>query len=332
MSNLKLFIFACLAGILATGGLLSLSCSGPTAYKPSGLPELIAFTSNRDKLGHIYTVKPDGTALKATSTDNRTTDGLPAWSPDGSKIAFSSNQSDNYEIWTMNADGSGRTKLTTRQSRNFLPRWSPDGSKIVFTGEVFNEEGVANTEIFVVNSDGSGLAQITDKAQEVEGTGATAGGGHSDKAGWNSVPAWSPDSSKILFSSARDGNPVTPILYTMNPDGSGQQKFGLFFEVDGSEPDWSPANNKITFVRGTAAKRDIWVTDGGSPFPLLGAKKLTDNIDNNYHPVWSPDGKQIAFVSDAGNNEDIFIMNADGSNLRRLTTEKSIDNYPAWRP
>jgi TolB protein len=328
MSNLKPFIFTCLAGMLAAGILLSASCSGATAYKPSGLPELIAFTSNRDKVGHIYTVKPDGTDLKVTSSDNLTSDGLPAWSPDGSKIAFSSNQSDNYEIWTMNADGSGRVKLTNRQGRNFLPHWSPDGKQIAFTGEVLNVDLVHDIEIFVVNSNGSGLAPLTGSARLDPAT----GGGQTAAALWNGVPAWSPDGSKILFSSNRDGNPVTPVLYTMNPDGSGQQKFGRFFEVDGSEPDWSPANNKIVFVRGTAAKGDIWVMDGGSPFPLLTAKKLTNNIDNNRRPVWSPDGKQIAFVSDAGNNEDISIMNADGSNVRRLTSEKSTDNYPAWRP
>lgn len=331
MSNLKPFIFACLAVILAAGGLLSVSCSPTTAYRPSGLPELIAFTSNRDRAVHIHTMKPDGTGVQAISTDNQTADGLPAWSPDGTKIAFSSNQSYKYEIWTMNADGSSRARLTGRQSRNFLPRWSPDGSKIVFSGEVFNDQGIAETEIFLVNADGSGLVQLTGDAHAGEGTGMAAGEAHSHKVSWNSVPTWSPDGSKILFSSNRDGNPATPLLYVMNPDGSGQQKFGLFFDVDGSEPDWSPVNNKITFVRGTAAKRDIWVMDGNSTFPLLGAKKLTDNIDNNSHPVWSPDGRQIAFVSDKYGNDDIFVMNADGSNVRQLTTEKVYDNYPAWR-
>jgi Tol biopolymer transport system component len=74
------------------------------------------------------------------------------------------------------------------------------------------------------------------------------------------------------------------------------------------------------------------VIDGRSPFPLLTAKKLTDNIDNNINPVWSPDGRQIAYVSDAGNNKDIYIMDADGSNLHRLTYEKSTEGYPSWRP
>ncbi len=68
MSNLKPFIFACLAGMLATGGLLSASCSSPTPYRPSGLPERIAYASDSDGSVHIYTIKPDGTDIQATST------------------------------------------------------------------------------------------------------------------------------------------------------------------------------------------------------------------------------------------------------------------------
>ena len=327
MSNLKLFVFACLAGTLATGGLLSLSCSAAPAFKPSGLPERIAYASDSDGCVHIYTIKPDGTDIQPTSSDNRTNDGMPAWSPDGTKIAFISNQSDKYEVWTMNSDGSGRKRLTDLKLLSSLPRCSPDGSKIVFSSQITGADGHRYVEIFVMNSDGTGLQQITDStiiAAQAEKPG--------DRTYWNSVPTWSPDGSKILFGSNREGDGVTPVLYTMNPDGSGQGKFGLFADVDGAQPDWSPATGKIVYVRGSAAKGDIWVMDGYSPFPLLTAKKLTDNIDNNTAPVWSPDGKEIAFNSDAGNNKDIYIMNADGSNSRRLTTDKANDGFPSWRP
>ncbi|MDD5648083.1 MAG: DPP IV N-terminal domain-containing protein, partial [Dehalococcoidia bacterium] len=154
---------------------------------------------------------------------------------------------------------------------------------------------------------------------------------HSHRAGWNSAPAWSPDGSKILFASNRDESSINPIIYIMNSDGSDQKKFGLIVDVDGSEPDWSPITNKIVWVRGTAAKGDIWVMDASSPFPLVTAKKLTDNINDNRSPVWSPDGTQIVFVSDANGNKDLFIMNADGSNIRRLTYGKSNNVNPTWR-
>ena len=333
MSTLKPIVLGCLAVIVACSGLLAVACSnGGATYKPSGLPELIAFTSDRDKPGHIYTINPDGTAIETTSSDNFTTDLLPAWSPDGTKIAFSSNQSGKYEIWTMNSDGSGRRRLTDRKSFSSMPKWSPDGEKIVFTSRTVGQQGISNTDIFTMNADASSLLQITDGA----GLAAQAGlAGQSstgeEKSYWNSVPAWSPDGSKILFGSNRSGDGIVPILYAMNPDGSGQSKFGWFADIDGTEPEWSPVTNKIVCVRGSVAKGDIWVMDGGAPFPLLTAKKLTNNIDNNHSPAWSRDGRQIAFVSDTNGNQDIFIMNADGSNLHSLTNGKSNNIGPAWR-
>ena len=312
--------------------LIAASCSGSTVtYKSSNLPGLIAFASERDNTAHIYTVKPDGNDLKSTSSDNQTFDGLPAWSPDGTRIAFNSNQSDNYEIWSMNEDGSDRRKITSEKEKNYAPSWSPDGTRIAFIGERKDAAGDASVEIFVINSDGSDFKQVTDSSTWVSSAepSAESGQGHSEKVRWNSVPTWSPDGFKILFASNRDD--TRPILYTMNPDGSDQKKLGLFFEVDGTQPDWSPVTNKIIFVRGSVARGDIWVMDGGSPFPLLTAKKLSDNLDNNHSPAWSPDGAQIAFISDTHGNADVFIMNADGSNVRRITYDKANDYHPTWR-
>lgn len=206
MSNLKPFILACLAVILAAGGLLSASCSAAPALKPSGLPERIAYASDSDGSVHIYTIKPDGTDIQPTSSDNRTNDGMPAWSPDGTKIAFISNQSDKYEVWTMNSDGSGRKRLTDLKLLSSLPRWSPDGSKIVFSGQVTGGGGHRFVEIFVMNADGSGLQQLTQSGLR-EATGSHSGGHDHAKEipGWNGVPTWSPDGSKILFGSNREG-------------------------------------------------------------------------------------------------------------------------------
>jgi len=173
------------------------------------------------------------------------------------------------------------------------------------------------------------MKQLTDSSTWNNGSNTSD---EDERLGWNSAPTWSPDSSRILFASNRDITGTSPILYIMNADGTDQKKFGLFFDVDGTAPDWSPVTNQIVFVRGSAAKGDIWVMDGGSPFPLLTAKKLTTNLDNNSSPVWSPDGKQIAYVSNTYGKDNIFIMNADGTGVRRLTSSQSNnDRNPAWR-
>lgn len=335
MSNFRLLTLLCLTMLLTLSASSFFACAGPaTDYKPSGVASLIAFTTDRDQLPHIYTINPDGTDLRSISSENQTSDALPGWSPDGSRMAFSSSRSGDYEIWVMNADGSDRKKLTNRKSWDGLPRWSPDGKRIVFTGEIRDENSLPNFEIFSINSDGSDLRQLTDTMslpKHEESASEEAGHSHHHNTAWNSVPTWSPDGSLILFSSNRDGEGVSPILYTMNPDGSNQKKFGLLIDADGSDPDWSPVTNKIVWTRGTAAKGDIWVMDASSPFPMLTARKITDNIDDNRHPVWSPDGTQIAFVSDTNGNIDIYVMNADGSNIRRLTYGTSNNVNPSWR-
>jgi Tol biopolymer transport system component len=321
MSNLNTALTGGLTGLLILVTLFAAACTSSVASnKRSDLPSLLAFSSERDNAVHIYTTKTDGTDIKATSTDNQTRDGLPMWSPDGTRIFFHSNEADNYYIWSMNADGTDRKHLTSRNGMNTSPRQSPDGTKIVFVGdymEITCEDDRRTVEILVIDSDGTNFKRLT--------TSSKSGNG------WNLAPTWSPYGSKILFSTNREISCAQPILYTMNADGSDQKRFGFIFPVAGTEPDWSPVTNKIVFARSNGTKGEIWVMDAGSPFPDWTAKKITDNLGNNRSPVWSPGGKQIAFVSDFCGNDNIFIMDADGGNVCRVTSGKSNDNHPSWR-
>jgi len=127
----------------------------------------------------------DGTG-QVNLTSNPAQDAEPAWSPDGSHIAFTSTRDGTTDIYVMNADGSSPVRLTTGGGMQLS--WSPDGTKIAFVGV---------GGLSVINVDGSDLRSLTNNA---------------------SHPKWSPDGTKIAFTSYRDGNWE---IYVINPDGSG---------------------------------------------------------------------------------------------------------------
>lgn len=153
-------------------------------------------------------------------------DVLPAWSPDGKKIAFMSFRDRNAEIYVMRADGSGQKRLTHNAGAgntglDYKPAWSPDGKKIAFTSwRNFN------SEIYVMNADGSRERNLTRHR------------GNVNNGGFDDRPAWSPDGKKIAFSSSRNrNNNYNDEIYVMNANGTGQTR--ITRDVRGDlEPDW----------------------------------------------------------------------------------------------
>jgi Tol biopolymer transport system component len=131
----------------------------------------------------IYVMDADG-SNETRLTDNDAEDYGPTWSPDGAKIAFTTNRDDDYEVYVMNADGSDPTNLTNDLAADgwWAPYWSPDGTKIAF---VSDRDG--NSEIYVMDADGGNPVNLTNNAE------------------WDGLPVWSPDGKKIAFKSTRDG-------------------------------------------------------------------------------------------------------------------------------
>jgi dipeptidyl aminopeptidase/acylaminoacyl peptidase len=217
------------------------------------------------------------------------------------RIAFGSNRDGNFEIYAMNADGSGQTRLTDNPASDHAPAWSPDGSKIAFRS--YRDE---NAEIYVMNADGSGQIRLT------------------DNPAIDDAPAWSPDGSKIAFESYRDDNWE---IYMINADEAEQTRLTNNPAWD-SDPAWSPDGSKIAFHSNRDGNFEIYVmnADGSDP------TNLTNNPAGDYRPAWSPDGSKIAFASERNGNFEIYVMNADGTSPTNLTNNPDKDDAPAWSP
>ena len=149
------------------------------------------------------------------------------------RIAFASTGDGDWEIYVMNADGTGQTRLTVNTADDFSPAWSPDGGKIAF---VSGRDG--NFDIYVMNADGSGQTPLTNNpADEFD-------------------PDWSPDGIKIAFFSLRDDGDEE--IYVMTADGTGQTRLTTSI-ADENAPRWSPDSNKIAFQTLRDGNYEIYV-------------------------------------------------------------------------
>ena len=207
----------------------------------------------------------------------------PAWSPDGTKIAFASNRNGDWDLFVMEAAGSWLMPLTIGTGSDDRPAWSPDGAHIAFES---NRDG--DFDIYLMNSDGSGAVNLRDGPAE-------------DRA-----PAWSPDGTRIVFSS--NGG-----LHVINANGTGFRRLtGLTTDTS---PDWSPDGRRILFTRSGVLHvvdtdgyllRSLNVTGDGATWAPDGNRIVFSNSNlfvinadgsglrnlNVYglDPVWSPLG------------------------------------------
>lgn len=266
----------------------------------------LVFMSGTNDAGgpQLYTATGAGTNWARLTKNSAGGDYYPKWSPDGSKVIFSSNMEGTLQVYVINADGSNQTRLTNNSSNDFMPVWSPDGKKIVFASDRDN-----NHEIYVMNADGSNQVRITNNV-------------YSD-----AEPAWSPDGNKIVFTSDRDG---TEEIYVMNADGSNQERITNNAYTD-SYPVWSPDGRKIVFQSNEFAEFQIFTMNPDG----TGRTQLTDVLADNKYPSWSPDSTKIVFYSKRdciNDNGEIYIMNADGGSQTRITFSQCTDSgIASWK-
>ncbi|MGB7296276.1 MAG: Tol-Pal system beta propeller repeat protein TolB [Candidatus Aminicenantales bacterium] len=260
-----------------------------------------------------------------------------------SKIVFVSDRDGNDELYMMDYDGQGQTRLTFNTLRDYMPSWSPDGKTIAYTsyknlnaglyllnleaGKImavstrgtnfspsFSPDGKrlafcstmdGNTEIYVANSDGKNIRRLT------------------FNEAIDASPSWSPTGREIAFISDRSGL-GQPQIYIMDAEGSNVRRisFGGSYH---DAPAWSPTGDRIVYVSRVENIFDLYVLNLRNNQII----KLTESNARNESPSWSPDGRHIVFSSNLSGSLQLYAVDYDGANLRRLTSQGN-NKLPDW--
>jgi TolB protein len=255
---------------------------------------------------------------------------------------------DVQEIYIADYDGANPQRVTNTRTLNITPAWSPDNQVIAYTS--YRPSGTFGTFQDLV------LSYIH------TGDRKTPANGSPQKQ--NFLPAWSPDGSKIAFTTSRDGNPE---IYIMNRDGTGLRRMTNNPAIDVT-PTWSPNGNQIAWVSDRTGNPKIYImnVDGTGQRTLINEicdrptwssgqfneiayaartgpgydikiydfasgeiRKITDGIGTNESPAFSPNGRHIAFTSTRSGNNEIFTIARDGNDLRQITREGN-NKFPNW--
>ncbi len=255
----------------------------------------------------IWVMSADGTRMvQLTDTDDYEFD--PAWSPDGSKIAYS----DGDDLYVMDADGTDVTQVTTSPQPDMSPTWSPNGTQLAF-----HSLRNANYDVYKINVNGTGETRLT------------------TDAAFDWQPDWSPDGTRIAFASTRAGG--ADDVYTMSTTGTGVTRLTAHPANDTS-PAWSPDGSRIAYQSSRTGNMDVFTMAAADGSDRV---QVTSDPNGEGGANWAPDGSQLAFynsvILDANVPEppvenDIYRVNVDGTQRARVTTAITHDTSPDWRP
>ncbi|PYP94595.1 MAG: hypothetical protein DMD38_15360 [Gemmatimonadetes bacterium] len=297
--------------------LQSLSLSAQFGVAPldgsagGGGPGRIVFHSARDGTPQIFRMNPDGGEQQAI-TEGPGNAVWPDISRNGRLIAFASNRSGNNEIYVLDLSDGTLVNVSASSADDNWPRWSPNGHRLVFHS---NRDGDYN--IYTVNADGTDLRRVT------------------NDAALDQWPDWSPNGKQIAFRRGTD-------VYVADADGEEEnvRQLTIAPALDQMAA-WSPNGKQIAFMSVRDGYPSVFLMSAEgetaeNPAINLTPKDATDAASAwlSRAPSWSKDGRQIYFMSfrpSTGGDVELFVMNADGSDVRRLTEAVGEDGGPRSR-
>ncbi len=249
----------------------------------------------------IYIFDYDGAGMRAVSR-NGSINLSPAWSPDGTRISYTSYRDNNPDLWVTDLTSGRHAKISAHPGINAGGEWAPDGAEIALTLSKDQD-----SEIYAVDPAGSILRRLT------------------RSWGIDVSPTYSPDGERLAFVSARYG---TPQIFLMDRDG---ENVARLTQMGGHNvsPAFSPDGSRVAFAARDEGRFDIFVinTDGS------GLKRLTQSKGDDEDPTWSPDGNHLLFSSSRdGRGKQLYIMTADGKAQTRITDGTGSFSNPQWGP
>jgi len=257
---------------------------------------------------------PEGLLQLSTDTEQ---DDFPAWSPDGRRITFASNNTGVYEVYVMNADGSAVTQLTVDDGTYLKddPAWSPDGTQLAFAWHS------DITRVYAFDVELAAVRPFDPMEPTAEGYPKALSNDYADAFS----PAWSPDGRRIA-------------LVMFDPEGERQVfsldlSSGKYSQItrgpsSGGKPSWSPDGSRIAFAADLQGASDIFLVGADGS----GLTQLTTDPAYESDPSWSPDGRHIVFSSDRGGSSGLHVMRADGTYLFELNTGDGDAFNASWPP
>jgi TolB protein len=239
-------------------------------------------------------------------TDDAAEDRDPAYSPDGTRLAFASRHDRNWDLYILDLQTGQQTRVTDHPDYDGSPSWSPDGKQIAF-----ESYRAGDLDIWIVNLNSGALTNLT-----------------ADSGAGDCAPAWSPDGSAIAFTSWRLGDKDLFVL---------DLESGSLAQLTNSQaaeewPAWSPDGTRLAFVYNWLGEREVYVIDLSASDVETGAVTQATWLARADDPVWSPDGERLAVIHRRFDGEQVLgVTVGELSRLpERLTQVAWLDGRLTW--